>query len=255
MNILFIGDVVGQMGCDHVRKVLPSLKKLYNIDMVIANGENSAQGNGISPDSADFLMASGVDVITTGNHAFRRRQMDETYRASDYIIRPYNYGSECVGKGICIYDFGSHSVAVVNMMGTLYLQNLDNPFHAIDEVLSKIETRNIIVDFHAEATSEKKAMGYYLSGRVSAVIGTHTHVQTADEEIIDDYTGYITDVGMTGPKESVLGVDKDIIISRFKTNYPYRFDYADSSCIMNAILIEIDEKLGKCTKISRINIE
>ena len=252
MNILFIGDVTGQVGCDYLAKVLPGIKHKHNVDMVICNGENSADGNGITPKSASFLLNHGVDVITTGNHAFKRPEMSEVFQSSDVIIRPINYGEECIGHGVCEYDFGSFSVAVVNLMGVVYMENLDNPFNTMDRLLSEIKTPNIIVDFHAEATAEKKAMGYYLAGRVSAVLGTHTHVQTADESIIEGHTGYITDVGMTGPIESVLGVKKEIAIERMKTHFPSRFEIAPAPCEMDSVLLTIDNKSGKCTGILRI---
>lgn len=257
MNILFIGDVTGQVGCDHLAQVLPKLKYEHKVDLVICNGENSAEGNGITPKSAQFLLSNGVDIITTGNHAFKRYEMNELFERSDVIIRPYNYGEGCIGRGVCTYDFGSHSVAVVNLMGVVYMDNLENPFTAIDRVLTGITTPNIIVDFHAEATAEKKAIGYYLAGRVSAVLGTHTHVQTADETILQSpagkpHTGYITDVGMTGPIESVLGVKKEIAIERLKTHFPMRFENAIAPCEMDAILLNIDCKFGTCNKISRI---
>lgn len=240
-------------GCDYLTNILSQLKRERNIDLVIANGENSSDGNGITPHSAKLLLDSGVDIITTGNHCFRRKEMDELYETSEYIIRPANLGKDIVGKGWCLYDMGKASVAVINLMGTAFLQPIDNPFNYIDEILSEIPTKNIIVDFHAESTAEKKAMGYYLSGKVSAVVGTHTHVQTADEEILENHTGYITDVGMTGPIEnSVLGIQKDIIISKFKYYYPQRYLYADGKLCLNAVLMNIDTKTGKCLDIQRL---
>lgn len=253
MNILFIGDVVGQTSADFLVSRLPALKKQYHTDVVIANGENSADGNGITPFSANLLLNGGVDVITTGNHCFRRREMNDLYETSDIIIRPANLGN-VVGKGVCILDMGRTRLAVINLIGMAFMDNCDNPFNYIDKLLTKIDTKNIIVDFHAEATSEKKAMGYYLEGRVSAVIGTHTHVQTADEQILGGHTGFITDAGFTGAKESVLGIDKEVIIARLTTYYPRKHTYPEGEIMINGVSLTIDEKTGKCTAIERINI-
>ncbi|MBD5081246.1 MAG: TIGR00282 family metallophosphoesterase [Ruminococcaceae bacterium] len=252
MNILFVGDIVGQNACREFIAVLPGLKQKYGIDVTIVNGENSADGNGITPYSADLILSGGADVITTGNHCFRRAEMNSLYEESSVIIRPANYGDECPGKGYTILDFGSCSLAVVNLIGTTFMQAVDNPFHCIDKILKEIDTKNILVDFHSETTSEKKALGYYLAGRVSAVVGTHTHVQTADECILEDHTGYITDVGMTGVQESVLGIDKDIIIARLTTYYPQRHIYAKGRTTVNAVALEIDQRSGACRSIKRI---
>ena len=252
MNILFIGDVVGQKSCSNLRDKLPMLKKEYNAKLVIVNGENSADGNGITPVTARYILDSGVDVITTGNHCFRRKEMDDFYEESDIVLRPANFPEEVVGKGYTILDFGSYSVAVINLLGTVYMQNLENPFVLIDRILSGIKANIKIVDFHAEATSEKRAMGHYLAGRVSAVLGTHTHVQTADEEILGGYTGYITDVGMTGVIDSVLGIKKEIIINNMITGYPQRYEYAQGEQFICGVVLEIDEKSGVCKSIRRI---
>lgn len=252
MNILFVGDIVGQNACRDFTAMLPGLKQRYGIDVTIVNGENSADGNGITPYSADLLLSGGADAVTTGNHCFRRAEMNTLFEESSVIIRPANYGDECPGKGYTILDFGSCSLAVINLIGTIYMQAVDNPFHCIDKILKEIDTKNILVDFHSETTSEKKALGYYLAGRVSAVVGTHTHVQTADECILENYTGYITDVGMTGVQESVLGIDKDIIIARLTTYYPQRHIYAKGRTTVNAVALEIDQKSGACRSIKRI---
>ncbi len=253
MKILFIGDVVGQNSCEYLGSKLPKIKREHSIDLTIVNGENSADGNGITPFSANLLLNGGADIITTGNHCFRRREMNDMYEESSVIIRPANLG-EIYGNGWCIADMGSARVAVINLMGMAYMDNCDNPFFCIDKILKEIDTPNIIVDFHAEATSEKKAMGYYLEGRVSAVLGTHTHVQTNDDEILGHHTGYITDVGMTGAKRSVLGVDKDVIISRLTTYYPQKHTYPDGEIMINGVVLEIDKKNGKCLSIEKINM-
>jgi len=252
MNILFVGDIVGQNACRDFTEQLPSLKQRYEIDVTIVNGENSADGNGITPFSSELLLGGGVDVITTGNHCFKRAEMTPVFEESSIVIRPANFGNGCPGKGYCVLDFGGYSLAVINLIGVSYMQAADNPFFCADKILKEIETKNIVVDFHAETTSEKKALGYYLAGRVSAVLGTHTHVQTADECILEEHTGYITDVGMTGVQESVLGVNKDIIIARLTTYYPQRHIYAKGRTTLNAVVLEIDKKSGACRRIKRI---
>lgn len=251
MKILHIGDVVGAAGCQFLEKHLPSMKRTHHIDLTIVNGENSAQGNGITKHSMEQIFSAGADVITTGNHCFKRRESLAIYD-EPMVLRPANYPDGCVGKGVCTVDFGPCQVAVVNLSGTAYLDPLDNPFTVVEELLHEIDTPNIFVDFHAEATAEKKAMGYFLAGRVTAVIGTHTHVQTADETILNGHTGYLTDVGMTGPEESILGVSVQPAMDRFRFHFPTRFTEAAGVCFCNAVIITFDEKCGKCTKIERL---
>lgn len=251
-NLLFIGDVVGKAGCDFLASKLNGIKRLYDIDVTVVNGENSAQGNGITRYSADSIVRAGADIITTGNHAFRRKEALDIFD-EDYIIRPANYPEGgCVGKGVCILDMGAYSVAFVNLMGTVYMDPLDNPFTKIDEILEQISVPNIFVDFHAEATSEKKAMGFHLAGRVSGVFGTHTHVQTADECILNGKTAYITDVGMTGPEHSCLGVEVQPAVDRLRFRMPVRFKEAEGECFLCGIVASFDEKNGKTHKIERI---
>ena len=251
MKVLFIGDVVGKSGCDALFAELREMKRELSAELVIVNGENSAEGNGIDPRSAAMIFDAGADVITTGNHTFRKKSIDEELERNDRLLRPANYGEDIFGRGITTLDFGSFSVAVINLLGTTFLQPIENPFRYADRMLDGLNARVVIVDFHAEATSEKRAMGYYLAGRVSAVIGTHTHVTTADEQIIDG-TGYITDVGMTGAKESILGVEKEIIIEKFLTYYPKKHVFAGGDIEINGALLDIDTKSGRCTDIRRI---
>lgn len=250
MKAVFIGDVVGSIGCAALAQALPSIKREYGADVAIVNGENSAEGNGISANSAQEIYDAGADVITTGNHAFGRSSADEEYERRDTLLRPANLGEELPGRGVCVLDLGRYSLAVINLIGTAFMQPADNPFRCVDEILKSVDVKMIIVDFHAEATSEKRAMGCYLAGKVSAVFGTHTHVQTADEQIMDG-TGYITDVGMTGPINSVLGVRKDIIVEKFRTYRSARYVVADGTCEVCGAAAEIDPKDGKCTKIER----
>ncbi len=251
MKLLHVGDVVGAAGCRFLQERLSSLKYTHKIDMVVVNGENSAQGNGITKHSMEQIFAAGADVITTGNHCFKRREALDIYE-NDRVLRPANYPEGCVGKGLCIVDFGPCQVAVLNLSGTAFLDPLDNPFTLVDQILPKIQTPNILVDFHAEATAEKKAMGYHLAGRVTAVLGTHTHVQTADAQILSGHTGYLTDVGMTGAEDSILGVSIQPALDRFRFHFPTRFCEADGACFLCGAVITFDEKCGKCTEIERV---
>ncbi len=250
MKILFIGDVVGKASCEALLRELHGIKHRLGAEIVVVNGENSAEGNGINPASAAMIFDAGADVITTGNHCFRQKTMEEEWERCERVIRPENYGAEVIGRGICELDRGAYSIAVINLLGTTFMQPLENPFRCADRILEGCGAKIKLVDFHAEATSEKRAMGYYLAGRVSAVLGTHTHVTTADEQIIDG-TGYITDVGMTGPKSSILGVEKEIIIERFLTYYPRRHKFAGGDIELNGVLLDIDVKTGKCVSIER----
>ncbi len=259
MRILAIGDVCGSIGCEYVRKVLPALKREKLIDMVIINGENSADGNGITPDSADYLLNLGADVLTGGNHSLRRAEVYDFLDRNEFVLRPHNLKDAQNGKGYCVVDFGRTQVAVINLSGKIYLErlNADCPFTVADELIEKAKAdgaKIIIVDFHAEATSEKRALGFYLDGKVSAVFGTHTHVQTADQQILQNGTGYITDLGMTGPVDSVLGVRKEIIINRLKSNDMSKFELADGKCMLNGCIFDIDEQTGKTVNVERIYI-
>ena len=254
MKILFLGDVVGGHGCRFVSSVIGKLKKQYSADITIINGENSADGNGITPHSANELL-NYADVLTTGNHCFRRREVFPLLDSAPNIIRPANFPKDSPGKGWCIIDKGSSQLAVVNLQGTVYMDSADNPFTMIDDILDEIKekygTPNIFLDFHAEATSEKKAMGQYLAGKVTAVVGTHTHVQTADETILSDHTAYITDAGMCGAELSVLGVRSDIIIKRMRTHLPERFVESKEPPFANGVVIEYEEKTGRAVSIER----
>ncbi|MCM1132338.1 MAG: TIGR00282 family metallophosphoesterase [Ruminococcus flavefaciens] len=253
-NLLFIGDVVGKSGCDFFCSKIREIKKKYSIDITVVNAENSAQGNGITPLSANTLISSGADVLTTGNHAFKRKEAHDMFDSnSGCIIRPANYPEgSAPGKGVCILDMGAYSVSFVNLMGTTYMDALDNPFSKIDEILEDIDTPNIFLDFHAEATSEKKAMGHYLTGRVTGVFGTHTHVQTADEMILGSHTAYITDAGMTGPEISCLGIDIQPVLTKFRFRTPSRFTEATGKCFLCGVYVEFNEKTGKSHKIERV---
>lgn len=257
MNILAIGDVVGSNGCEFLRRTLPAFKKFNNIDLCIVNGENSAQGNGILPQSAEHIFTSGADVITTGNHAFRRFEIYDKFDEEGYpLVRPANFYRTAPGKGYYIIDKGFIKIAVINLMGVAYLDNNENPFDCIDRILEEVKDCRIkIVDFHAEATAEKRAMGFYLDGRVSSLFGTHTHVQTNDAQVLPCGTGYITDLGMTGPIQSVLGVTPSLAIEKMKTSLPVRFDNPDGKCKMEGCIFEIDNKTGKTLSAKTVSVE
>lgn len=256
MKILVLGDVVGNGGCDFVRRKLPALKKFYNIDLCIANGENSAVGNGILPASAEHLFTSGVDVITTGNHVFRRSEIYDYIDDNERVIRPLNMHTSAPGNGICIVDTCRCRVGVINLIGNAFSnQNYNNPFDALDKAIEKTKDCKIkIVDFHAEATGEKGALAYYADGRVSAVFGTHTHVQTADARILENGTGFITDVGMCAAENSVLGVKSENVINALRTGMPTRFTAASGEMIMDCCVFDIDEKSGHTIGIEPLRI-
>lgn len=255
MKILALGDVVGSGGCEIIRKLLPGIKRKENIDFCIANGENSAVGNGILPFSADHLFTSGVDFITGGNHSFRRNEIYTYLDENDSIIRPYNVHPSSPGCGIGRADMGRCKIGIINLMGRSFMSGSDNPFEALDRAIDELKDCRIkIVDFHAEATGEKKALAFYADGRVSVLFGTHTHVQTSDTHILPNGTGYITDLGMCGPEYSVLGVEPEIIIRALKTGLPERFKNAETPCSIEGCIFEIDEKSGKCLSAKSIII-
>lgn len=258
MNVLFIGDVVGAGGCAFVQKNLFALKKHYEIDFTVINAENAAVGNGITPKSADALFDYGADVLTLGNHGLRRREIyDYLENENNPIIRPYNYHKSAPGRGSIVVHKGALTIGVLNLQGLFGMESVDNPFNTVDEAVNALKEQGcniILTDFHAEATAEKRAMGFYLDGRVSALIGTHTHVPTADEQILEHGTGYITDVGMTGPYDSCIGVKKELAIEKMKTLLPVRFENPDSPCCLQAVVLKIDESTGKCLQIERIEI-
>ncbi len=256
IKILAIGDVVSESGCEALRKKLPRIKKENEIDVCVVNGENSALGNGMTPISCEHIFTSGADVITGGNHSFKRREVYDLLDNSLSVLRPANYNDSCPGTGVCTVDKGAYSVTVINMLGTVFCEPLKNPFDCIDEILEGTDsnTKIIIVDFHAEATAEKKAFAYYVDGRVSAVFGTHTHVQTADEQILDGGTGYITDAGMTGPCFSVIGVKPSLAIQKMRTNMPVRFENAEGECRVQGVIFEIEKSSGKTVSVKRIDI-
>ncbi len=259
MRVLFIGDIVGKPGCDFLSRHLPSVKKYYGVDFVIANGENSAPGNGILPCSADCILDYGADAITLGNHGLRRKEIYEYLdNFNNPVIRPYNLHPSAPGRGSLILRKGKYTLGIINMLGSVFMDGADNPFNTVDQAVNEITDEGckcILMDFHAEATGEKRAMGFYLDGKISAFIGTHTHTPTADEQILPNGTAYITDAGMTGPADSCLGITKEIAIEKMKTLLPVRFDYPDTACTMQCVMIDIDEKDGNALAIERLEIK
>ncbi|ADQ40489.1 metallophosphoesterase [Caldicellulosiruptor acetigenus I77R1B] len=254
MRFLAIGDVVGRPGRNILKSTLSKLKENYKIDVVIANCENAAGGNGLTKKVADELFSIGIDVMTMGNHVWANKEIFSFIENETRIIRPANYPEGTTpGRGYNVFEKNNLKFAVINLCGRVFMENLDCPFRKIDEILGKIECPIVIVDFHAEATSEKIALGFYVDGRVSCLYGTHTHVQTADEKILPNGTAYITDIGMTGPYDSVLGVDKDIVIQKFTTLLPVRFEVAKGKAQFNGIVFEVDNNSGKAVSIERIN--
>lgn len=252
MRILTIGDVCSPLGVEALALKLRGLKKRFSADLCIVNGENSALGNGITPQSAQGIFSAGADVITGGNHSFRRKEIYDFLDENPFILRPHNLEGEW-GTGYCFLDLGADSLCVINLSGQIYLDNrlsASNPFNAADELIERAKSegaKNIILDFHAEATSEKRALGFYLDGRISAMFGTHTHVQTADAQILPCGTGYITDLGMSGPIDSVLGMEKSIIINRLKDGDQTKFQFATGKAVISGCLFEIEN--GLCTQV------
>lgn len=236
-----------------MKKVLPKLKAIEGIDFVIANAENSANGNGVSKERAHFLFDCGCDVLTGGNHSFRQNSALSLFKSCEFALRPANLSKRGPGRGYCIFVAEGFSIAVINLMGQVYLNASSSPFDEIDHLLNRIKSRVILVDFHAEATGEKGALAYYLNGRVSAVVGTHTHVQTNDERILSKGTGFITDVGMVGPYvNSILGVFADCVVRKITTQLPTRFEVKNLPCLFNAVLLNFNLETGCCEKISKI---
>lgn len=253
MKILFIGDIVGNPGRKIVKELLPNIKKQEGIDIVIANGENSAGGNGITYVVAQELYKIGVDGITMGNHTWAKKEITNFIDSDNKIVKPANFPLETPGQTSMIIN---NKLGVLNLVGRVYMDAVDCPFKAADKELEylKSKVKVVLVDIHAEATSEKTALAWYLDGRVSCVLGTHTHVQTADERILHCGTAFLTDVGMCGPLEGIIGVEREMVIRRFITHFPERFEVAKSGPVQfNAVVVEIDEKTGKSISIKRIS--
>jgi metallophosphoesterase (TIGR00282 family) len=256
MHIFFIGDIVGAPGRRAVEELLPRVVDRYFIDLVVANGENAAGGIGITPQVAEHLLNQGVDLLTSGNHIWKHKEILPYLDEVDRLLRPANYPPDTPGRGHAVIETAAgEKVAVINLEGRVFMNPLECPFRTVDHILSALPAaiKVTLVDMHAEATSEKLAMGWYLDGRVSAVIGTHTHVQTADERILPGGTGYITDAGMTGPINSVIGMKKEVILERFLSQRPQPFKVATQDIQMQGVLLKVDAA-GRCQEISRLQM-
>ena len=253
MRILAIGDVIGKPGRQALDTFLPQMKQEYAVDLTIVNAENSAHGIGVTPETAEELLKAGADVLTSGNHVWAHKTIIPCLDSEMPLIRPLNYPPGVPGKGYIV----KKSVLVVNLIGRTFMDNYDSPFRTMDALLAQLENKPkiIIVDFHAEATSEKVALGRYLDGRVSAVLGTHTHVGTIDAMILNGGTAYVTDIGMTGPVDSVIGDDPENVLKRFLTQLPHRLSAGSGKSVINAILVTVDETTGKARGIERIQRE
>jgi putative metallophosphoesterase len=257
VKVLAVGDIVGEAGVRKLKGILPDLKKSDEIDFVVTNGENAAGGMGLLERNFKDLLEAGTDVVTMGNHTWGKKDIFKFIDHSQ-LLRPANYPKGVVGKGLGIYECKGKKIAVMNLMGRVDLNILtENPFimakEMIDELQGKVDM--IFIDFHAEATAEKIAMGRFLDGKITALWGTHTHVQTADEQILPNGTAYITDLGMTGPKDSVIGMDISASLKRFETTLPEKYKLAEGECILNAVEFEIDDETNKVTEVKRIFIK
>ncbi|WP_042223705.1 TIGR00282 family metallophosphoesterase [Oceanobacillus manasiensis] len=257
MKILFIGDVVGSPGRDMVQEYLPKLKEKYRPTVTIINGENAASGKGITEKIYKQFLEWGAQVVTMGNHTWDKKEIFEFIDEAKYMIRPANFPENNPGKGIVYLNINGTEIAVINMQGRTFLPAIDDPFTKMDLLIEEAKQRTniIFVDFHGEATSEKQAMGWYVDGRVSAIVGTHTHTQTADERILPKGTAYISDVGMTGPYDGILGVNREAVIKRFLTSMPVRFEITkEGRTQLNGLVVSIDKNSGKSTNVERIII-
>lgn len=254
MKILAVGDLVGETGLERLKKDLPNLQEAENIDFTIVNGENVAGGMGMTTKNFHELNKLNIDVITMGNHTWGKKDIF-SFIDKPNIIRPANYSRGVPGHGYTIIEKDDKKIAVINLIGRTDMGILsENPFTTLDDILKRIDADIKILDFHAEATAEKIAMGYYVDGRITAMFGTHTHVQTADEKILENGTGYITDIGMTGPRKSVIGMDVDTSLKRFVTSLPERYKLAIGECILNGVIFEIDDENCRTKEIYRINL-
>lgn len=254
-RILFLGDVVGRSGRDAVKAFLPGLLDDYKPLFVIINGENSAAGTGITPDIVEEFLAAGADAITLGNHWFHKRDIEPVLVKGDKpLVRPANVPPGIFGRGMVRVTKEGISLAVMNLCGRTFMDAYDDPFRCVDALLAEAGTPHIFIDFHAEATSEKIAFGWHVDGRASVVVGTHTHVQTADERILPGGTAYLTDAGMCGPMNSVLGMETDVILKRFRTGLPQRFEVARGPSVISGVVVDVERMTGRGTQISRIRL-
>ena len=256
MRILMVGDVIGRPGRAAFAKYTPMLRREKQADLVVVNGENSAEGRGVTKKTLDELTLGGADVVTSGNHIWDKKEVLQFIDDEPYLLRPANYPVGVPGKGCCVYPLKGKNVGVMNLSGRAFLQDLDCPFQRAEELLRELSGACdvILLDFHGESTSEKMAMGWYLDGRVTAVVGTHTHVQTADERILPGGTAFISDLGMVGPWNSVIGFTKEPVLAKTTTGMPARFEVADGPAVYSAVLLSINDRTGKAENIERVQI-
>jgi 2',3'-cyclic-nucleotide 2'-phosphodiesterase len=257
MRILILGDVVGRPARRAVRELVPDLLRKENIDLAIGNAENAAGGMGVDIKSAEELFASGLDVLTSGNHIWKKKEIFSYLDDHSYLLRPANYPEGAPGRGWCEWQKKDLKALVINVQGRVFMPNhVDDPFRAVDRILEEHRKHSpvIVVDMHAEATSEKNAMGWYLDGRASVVYGTHTHIQTADERVLPGGTAYITDVGMCGPFDSVIGIEKEVVIRGFLSQLPRKFDVAQDNIVLQGAILDVDEESGKARQIRRLRV-
>lgn len=256
MNILAVGDIVGQIGVDYYEKTIRKIKEQYNVDFIIVNGENSERGSGINKDIFDKLIKNYADVVTMGNHTWGKKDIFSFIDDEPRLIRPLNYAENLVGKGSVVVEKNGKKIAVLNLIGRVDMGgSFDCPFKKAEEEIARLKAEGvdiIVIDFHAEATAEKKAFAYYLKDKANVIFGTHTHVQTNDDTIYDTGLGYITDIGMTGPKNSIIGLDVNIALKRFLTQIPERYQVAEGECFLNAVLFKLDDNTNKVIEIDKI---
>jgi metallophosphoesterase (TIGR00282 family) len=254
IKILFIGDIIGHPGRNALSLWLKPWVETHAIDFVVGNGENAAGGMGLTPKVSQELLCMGIDIITSGNHIWSKKEIYPLLNTSNQMLRPANYPDSVPGKGYVVHTVKGHEILILNLEGRVFMKSLECPFRVAGKILDNFHGKIAVVDFHAEATSEKIALGWYLDGRVSAVLGTHTHIQTADEKILPQGTAYITDAGMTGPIDSVIGMKKDVAIKRFLTQMPAKFNVAKGKCVICGVALTIDGNSGKAAAIERIRI-
>jgi metallophosphoesterase (TIGR00282 family) len=258
MRILILGDVVGRPARRAVRDLVPAIIQRESIDLAVANAENAAGGMGVDVKSAQELFSSGIHVLTSGNHIWKKKEIFSYLDEHSYLLRPANYPEGAPGRGWCEWQKNGLKALVINVQGRVFMPNhVDDPFRAVDRILEKHGhySRVVIVDMHAEATSEKNAMGWYLDGRASAVFGTHTHIQTADERVLPNGTAYITDLGMCGPFDSIIGIERDVVINGFLTQLPRKFEVAQENVVLQGVIVDIDQSNGKAREIRRLRLQ
>jgi len=255
ITVLFIGDIVGRPGRKALKVWLPQWRSAHEVDFVVANGENAAGGMGMTVKIYQELLDTGIDLLTSGNHIWSKKEIFPILETSNRLLRPANYPEGVPGKGWAVHTIRGQTALIANLEGRVFMKSLECPFRTMDRLLDGFDGKLVLVDFHAEATSEKIALGWYLDGRATAVVGTHTHVQTADEGLLPNGTAYITDLGMTGPVYSVIGMKQDVVMHRFLTQMPARFEVASGRVAISGALVRIDAETGKALTIERVRIE